>query len=542
VARPAGRVRAHPVGGTAIAAGAAAVTFLLAPVTGRDLAAQVARAQFWARHGAAVLDLGWYGGHSPFGYSLLTPAPMAWLGAGTDGPRRLGAIAAVLAAVAFAALLRRTGARRPLAGGLLGVAGIFGNLVSGRVTFTVGLAFGLAALFALAGGRPGAAGILAGGRSLRCGAAGSAAVLASAASPVAGLFTGLAGTALMLTATRRRADLVPGLVVAAGAGLPLVVTGLLFGTHGPMNVIPADSLRAITVSTLVAVVADRLVVRVGAVLSAFGVLAAGLIDTPVGLNAGRLSATFALGVLAAYGSVPHRWPPPVKALPLVLVALWQHPVAVDEVRRAGDPMSDPAYFAPLTAELGRRAPVGRVEIPATGAYWEAAYVPGSVPLARGWLRQADIARHPVFSDGTLSSANYERWLRDNGVSYVALAHAPTAWPGRAEARLIRAGQPYLSRVWRSADWTLYAVQGSPSVVSGATLIGSTDAGLTVDAAAPGEVLLRVRWSGWLDVTGPGGCVAPGPGGWTTLRVTAPGRFVARGALRPRRHCRVSRPR
>jgi hypothetical protein len=451
---------------------------------------------------------------------------MAWLGAGTDGPRRLGAIAGVLAAVAFAALLRRTGARRPLVGGLLGVAGIFGNLVSGRVTFTAGLAFGLAALLALAGGRP-----------FRLGVAGAAAVLASAASPVAGLFVGLAGAALVMTGTRPS-----GFVIGAGAGAPLVVTGVLFGANGSMNVIPGDSLRAITVSVLVAAVADRAVLRAGALLSAFGVLAAGLVDNPVGLNAGRLSATFALGMLAAYGSVPRRWHPVAKALPLVLVAAWQHPVAFGELRRAGDPMSDPAYFAPLTAELARRAPVGRVEIPATGGYWEAAYVPGSVPLARGWLRQLDTARHPVFFDGTLSASTYERWLRDNGVSYVALAHAPAAWPGRAEARLIRAGQPYLTRVWRTTHWTLYAVQGNPSVVTGATLTGSTDAALTLEAVAPGDVLVRVRWSRWLDAAGPDGCVTPGPGGWTTLRVGAAGRYVIGGALRPRGHCPISSPR
>jgi hypothetical protein len=267
-----------------------------------------------------------------------------------------------------------------------------------------------------------------------------------------------------------------------------------------------------------------------------------VLQTPVGLNAGRLSATFALGLLAAYGVVPHRWHPVAKALPLAVVALWQHPVAVDELRKAGDPMSRAAYYAPLAAELSRRSPVGRVEIPATGAYWEAAYVPATVPLARGWLRQADVARNPVFFDGTLSGATYEHWLRDNGVSYVAVARAPASWPGRAEARLIRAGQPYLTRVWHNGDWTLYAVQGRPSVVSGATLVRSSDAGLTIDVPTAGDVLVRVRWSRRLDTRGPGGCLAPGPNGWTTLRAGAPGRYTIAGALRPRTRCRVIRPR
>ena len=174
------------VGGVSLVAAAA---FLLAPPMGIDLAAQVAHGDFWSRHGAAVLDFGWYGGTSPYGYSLLTPAPMAWFGGGTGGAKVLGALAAVIASLVLALVLLRTGARRPLAAGLLGAFGIFGNIVSGRVTFTVGLVFGLAALLALT--YP---------QSWRRAGAVAAAVLAGAASPVAGLFVGLAGTALMLSA------------------------------------------------------------------------------------------------------------------------------------------------------------------------------------------------------------------------------------------------------------------------------------------------------------------------------------------------------
>ena len=205
-----------------LAAVLTAAAFLVAPPLGRDLAAQVARAEFWSRHGPAVWDLGWYGGFSPYGYSLLTPAPMAWLGGGTDGPRRLGALALVVTAVAFAALLRRTDARRPVLGGLLGLAGIAGNLVSGRITFTVGLAFGVGALLAAAYRRPVVAV--------------AAAVLTSAASPVAGLFLGLGGTALILCGRRRG-----GIGLAAGSGVPLLATGLVFGTDGPMTTLAADT-------------------------------------------------------------------------------------------------------------------------------------------------------------------------------------------------------------------------------------------------------------------------------------------------------------
>jgi len=492
--------------GTALAATAG---WLSAPPMGVDLAAQVARADFWARHGGAVLDFGWYGGISPYQYSLLTPAAMAWLGGGVTGARWLGALAAVLAAALLVLLLLRTGARRPLLGGVLGTVGIVGNLVSGRITFTVGLAFGLATLLALTAQRRWVrrAGAIAGG------------VLTGAASPVAALFCGLAGVAVLLTSRSRRLD---GLFIAAGSGLSIGVMSLLFGADGPMNTIASDTLRSVTVSLLVAVLVNPRTIRAGALLSAAGVLAAAVLETPVGLNAGRLSATFALAVLP---------------LLLVAVALWQHPVAVREVRHAGNPMASPAAFRPLLAELSRSAPVGRIEVVPTGDYWETAYLADRVPLARGWLRQADIARNPLFFDGQLTAGSYLSWLQDNGVSLVAIARGPVAPVGAQEARLVRKREPYLTEIWQGGAWTLYRVAGAPTVLDGATLVSSTAAGITLLAPGTGDVLVRLRWSDWLATRGPAACLAPGPHGWTTLRVRTPGRYTVTGSFRPGPACR-----
>lgn len=211
---------------SAVSALVLAVLYLTLPATGSDLSAQVARAGFFADHGAALVDLRWYGGVHPWGYSLVSPPLMALLGV-----RVTGALALLASATAFAALLVRTRVPRPLLGSLVGVVTIAGNLVSGRVTYALGVAFGLAALLALtlparrarfaaadgvAAGPagPGAAG---GGRNVWAAvAAGVAALLASAASPVAGLFVGLAGVALLLS--RRYAD---GLLLAVPAAVPL---------------------------------------------------------------------------------------------------------------------------------------------------------------------------------------------------------------------------------------------------------------------------------------------------------------------------------
>ena len=64
-----------------IAAGFVAVLFatayLLAAPMGRDLSAQLAHAQLAESHWPELLDLRWYGGFNPLGYSVLSPPVMA---------------------------------------------------------------------------------------------------------------------------------------------------------------------------------------------------------------------------------------------------------------------------------------------------------------------------------------------------------------------------------------------------------------------------------------------------------------------------------
>ncbi|MET7835253.1 hypothetical protein ABZS44_20810 [Micromonospora sediminicola] len=521
--------------GTRVVAVSAASALVLAvlqltlPVTGSDLSAQVARADFFAAHGSALVDLRWYGGVHPWGYSLVSPPLMAALGV-----RPTGALALLASATAFAALLVRLRVPRPLLGSLVGVVTIAGNLVSGRVTYALGVAFGLAALLALT---------LPADRSrrVRAGAAVVAALLASAASPVAGLFVGLAGVALLLT--RRYAD---GLLLAVPAAGPLAVTGLLFGEGGWMNISRADTTHAVVTSLLVAALVAYRPVRVGALLSGAGVLAAALLPTPVGLNATRLVVMFALPVLAAAATLPDRltarWPT-ARRLPraagavalaalLAVVCWWQPPVVTADVRSAGDPTADPAYFAPLRAELDRRGLTGRVEVPPTRNYWEAARL-GELPLARGWLRQADIDRNPLFfttvpgASGTgvpLTPDSYRAWLADNAVQYVAVPDVELSWVGRPEAELVTAGQPYLTEAWSDRHWRLYAVADPiPLVAAPGELVRQDGASVTFRAPGPGPVPVRVRHDRWLTVTG--GATLAADGGWTVVTVPRAGTYT-----------------
>jgi hypothetical protein len=490
--------------------------YLLLPPLGTDLSAQVARADFVRGYGATPVDLRWYGGTVQYGYSLVSPAVMALLGA-----RLTGALALVASAVLLALLLVRAGAPRPALGGLVGAACLAGNLLSGRVTYALGVAFGLAALLALTAAAP----------RVRLIGAAAGGLLAAATSPVAGLFTGLAAVAL-LASGRRGGARGGALALAGGSALGLAATALLGGAGGWMNISRSDAVHATVTSLVVAALVPVRPVRVGALLSALGVAAAYAVHTPVGLNATRLATMFALPVVAAYLPVgfPARarpaWRAVVLALVLAALAGWQPPVLLGDLRDAGNPTADRGYFAPLLDELARRAPVGRVEVPPTRDYWESAYVARAVPLARGWLRQVDLADNRVFFDGTLDGSTYRRWLYDNGVSYVALPDAEPSWVGRREAELVRAGAPYLTEVWRGAHWVLYEVDGSPSIVDGAALVSATADAVTLDAAGAGEVLVRVRWSRWLTVRGPAGArLVAGPGRWTTLRAPRAGRYV-----------------
>ncbi|MDG4805448.1 hypothetical protein O7634_01570 [Micromonospora sp. WMMD1120] len=523
----------------AAATGAAlllAVAFLLAPPMGTDLAAQVARAEFTERYGAAPIDFGWYGGVNQYGYSLFTARWGALIGV-----RPLGAVAAVVGAAALGWLFARNRARRPLLAGVLGAVVLVGNLASGRVTFAVGLAFGLLALCAVSAERP--------PRGVRLALAALCAALATAASPVAGLFTGLAGAAVLLSALRTgdgpgrplpggwRAErpLGEGFVLAVAPAVTLAPIAALFGNGGTQPY-SAESMRInVALAVLVAVVLPRRrrVLRVGAALTVLLLVGAYYLPSPIGSNALRLPLLFALPVLAGYAPLPAPW----LAGLLAATVWWQSPVMTSDVTRAGSPESAETFYRPLVAELDRLPPTGRIEVVPLRDHWESAYLPPTVPLARGWERQVDSDRNALFYDGSLTAQTYERWLRREAVTHVALApDAPADRWGRDEAALIRAGLPYLREVWRDPTWRLYEVADPTPLVGAPGRLVAADRGAVRLTAEPGDVPVRVRWSRWLTLSGPDGCLRPDADGWTEARVRAAGDYAISSALRPEGHC------
>ncbi|WP_369376781.1 hypothetical protein [Streptomyces sp. cg36] len=140
---------------------------------GGDLSAQLAWAGFATRHPDSAYNLSWYGGAHTANYSLITPWLMATFGvravsvAAGVSATWLMALLFVRAEGAWAGRGRADGPWRGVWPALLGAAALWCNVVSGRTTFAVGVAFAVAACLlvqGLRGGRRSESSALGGGR------------------------------------------------------------------------------------------------------------------------------------------------------------------------------------------------------------------------------------------------------------------------------------------------------------------------------------------------------------------------------------------
>jgi hypothetical protein len=484
-----------------------AVAYLLAPPMGRDYSAQLAYAELAKQHWPELLDLRWYGGFDPLGYSIWSPPVMALLGV-----RLTTALAYVVSVVLFAALLKRVQVARPVLGAVTAAVCLAGNLVVTRTTFALGLAVGLGALLALVSRRLRIASVLS--------------VASALASPVAGLFLGVAGGALFLSNRRR-----DGLTLAVSGLVPTIAVGLVFGNGGRQSFAEEHALLGFLICLLVAGLCwRRPELRWGALLTAGLIAAAYLLPTPVGTTATRLPELFAAPVIVAVATVPLVAVIAASATAVLLVP----PVSITEIRERGDPALSAQYYAPLLGQLAARGTLGPIEVVPTQRRGEAALVAPVVAIARGWSRQADIGRNPIFYDGTLHADTYQKWLDDNAISYVALSKGPYDWAAPDEANLVRGGLPYLRGVWSDQTWTLYAVTNPRPVVSPPGQVVARDpVSFTVSLPEPGEYVVRVRWSRFVSASS--GCVRPTEDGWSVVVVQHPSTVKIEGSLAPR-HC------
>ncbi len=504
-----------PVRWACVAAALGAAACLLLEPASADLAAQEYRAGLVREAGLGIWDNGWFAGHHTPGYSLLFPPLGALLGV-----RLAGALAAIAASALFAAIARqRWGDRAGTAAGLWFSLGATGTLVSGRLTFLLGVAFALAAALALQRRRPAAAAALA--------------VATALASPVAALFLALGAIAWGLASRERRAA---AAVVTVAALAPVAALAGLFPEGGTEPFVASAFWPALAGIALVAALlpARERALRIGAGLYGAACVAAFVVATPLGGNVTRLGGLLAgpvvLGALLAGG---RRRPATLVAVVLAL-GYWQaFPAVRDVLRSSGDPSTAAAYYGPLLRYLQREGPASafRVEIPFTENHWEGAHVAPSIALARGWERQLDRRYGALFYDGSLSAASYRAWLDEHAVAYVAVPDVPLDGAGRDEARLIAGGLAYLRPVWRDAHWRVFAVRRPAAMVRGAAgTISLQPDGFEIRARRAGDALVRVRHTRWWSVTGGRACVGRASGGMTRVRVLRPGIVRVRAQL------------
>jgi hypothetical protein len=416
----------------------------------------------------------------------------------------VGALAAVASAVLFDRIARAHWGEGAWLGSLWFAASTATNLLIGRLTFTLGVAVGLAAVLALQRERRTLSFLLAG--------------VCSLSSPVAGLFLGLAGASLAVAERRR-----DGLELAVAAVFPAAILSLAFPDtgHQTFDLITLWPLLVYSAAVVVLAPRSERTLRVGAVLYAVAALASFAVDTPMGSNIARLGTTFGPAVLACV-LWPHRRWLLLALTPFLL--FWQWKPSYNDLVKARDPSAQASFYTPLVGFLAaHRDPPGRVEVVPTRTHWEVVHVSERFPIARGWERQLDTRFGNLFYDGPLNAATYRRWLDSLGVRYVALPDGPKDFAARKETKLVSRGLPYLHPVWRNRHWRVYAVAAPAALATGGlsvTRLGKQRVELR--AERPGVGLVRVRWSPYWQLVRGSGCVGRGPDDLVRLRVRRAG--------------------
>jgi hypothetical protein len=508
--------RSEPVLCAFVAAASAALVASVAP-PGGDAAAHLYRTEL-VREGVLVWDNLWFAGHHPLAsYSVLY-----YLFAALVGNELLVVAGAIVSAALFATLARDEwgeAARWPArAYGVLAATPLF----TGTYSYALGIAAALGALRLIQGGRRGAAV--------------GAAALTLGFAPLAFAFLCLALAAAAID--RRRLDFPVALALAIVAALELTVL-LAFPSAGRYPFSPLSLAAALTVSALGAALAFRRAPALAWFFALWAAIAlvAFAVPSPFGDNLTRLRMLIFPLVLLAAGVA--RFRPRLLTAAALAVALVYNlgPDLSALPKRLGDVRTAEAQFWQPALDVVGNDPNHRVEVVPTFGHWEAYWVPrAGIALARGWYRQIDLVENPELYREPLRPGTYRRWLDRLGVRFVLLPHARLGPMGASrEADLLRSGRAGLEEVFRSVDWTVYAVPDPAPILSGGRLTRLGHDELAGGVEAAGAHLLRIRWSPHWDAVG-AVCVEPGPDGLTILQARRAGSFGLRAAFPGNSRC------
>ena len=461
-----------------VAALGAAAYLLLDPATA-DHAAQEYRAGLVRDAGLGLWDNGWFAGHHTPAYSLLSPPLGALLGV-----RLAGALAAVVAAALFGLIAeRRWGPRAGSVAAAWFALGLVATLVSGRLTFALGVAIGLAAMLALQRDR----------WPLAC----ALAALTTLASPVAGLFVAIAAIALAL-APRSRASRRSPRATRRAAPQPkrLAADTASARRRGIRRPLPRPSPRSRRRDPRRSPLSrgrDRAVRRVGLLARARRTAL-----VAVALPARERDAADRRRDLRAGAASPRSSSRPRSAAtrpgwarcspgPSSPERSSPRPAAGRSSPRSSCRWPTGSCIPPCATSCARRRPVHRRRLPRPARALPRApprRLPRRDPVHReplgGGARRA--ARRRSRAAGSASSTaatarcsttarstatTYRAWLDEHAVAYVAVPDVPLDYSARGEAKLIAGRPPYLRPVWRGAHWRVFAVRRPAPLVSGA---------------------------------------------------------------------------
>jgi len=246
-------------------------------------------------------------------------------------------------------------------------------------------------------------------------------------------------------------------------------------------------------------------------------------QNPVGSNIGRVFFLFGAPLLL---NVRRVFLPKYVTIPVVAgVIIGQLIMPGLHYTHVADlPSTRAAFFTPaLRFAATHYDPNYRFHVVALDTHWEAYYFSvNGYPITRGWFRQDDALHNTIFDTNQFTAAQYVAWLRDMGVKYIFLPHAPLDFSGPRETHLLET-TPSFVRVFSDAQWTVYrlsdpqpmAVPLSPSYGK-ANIIALQHQAIYLTVPHPGTYLIKITYSPYWELTAGSGTLQKGANDFLVL--------------------------